>query len=298
MSDIATTEIKEKRLRVSEVFYSIEGEGPLTGVPTVFVRTFGCNFTCSGFSNPTGGKVIPIKIDTLQKFKPEVGCDSIYSWHPDYKDLSKWYTITEMANAILDLLPNRTVINPRSKTSPILSLTGGEPTMHQSGLIALLFHPLMQDFDKVLIETNAAYPLTGEFLGSLELWTRSGKDRMVIWACSPKLSISGESKEKAIRPEIIKAQLSISDATQYLKFVSDGSEASFQEIAETVNTYNEYLAPFGKEINSHSVYVMPVGATLEQQSEIQRRVADVCLQYGYSFCIRAHCFVYNNEVGT
>ena len=32
---------------ISEIFYSIQGEGELTGVPSIFVRTSGCNLRCS-----------------------------------------------------------------------------------------------------------------------------------------------------------------------------------------------------------------------------------------------------------
>ena len=42
------------KLKVAELFYSIQGEGRYMGVPSVFLRTFGCNFTCSGFGMPKG----------------------------------------------------------------------------------------------------------------------------------------------------------------------------------------------------------------------------------------------------
>jgi 7-carboxy-7-deazaguanine synthase len=33
-------------MRISEIFHSIQGEGELTGVPSVFIRTAGCNLRC------------------------------------------------------------------------------------------------------------------------------------------------------------------------------------------------------------------------------------------------------------
>lgn len=33
-------------MRIAEIFHSIQGEGQLTGVPTTFVRTSGCNLRC------------------------------------------------------------------------------------------------------------------------------------------------------------------------------------------------------------------------------------------------------------
>ena len=39
-------------MNISEIFYSIQGEGMLTGVPSVFVRTSGCNLRCAWCDTP------------------------------------------------------------------------------------------------------------------------------------------------------------------------------------------------------------------------------------------------------
>lgn len=51
-------------MKISEIFYSIQGEGMLAGVPSVFIRTSGCNLRC-------------------------VWCDTPYtSWAPEGRDFS------------------------------------------------------------------------------------------------------------------------------------------------------------------------------------------------------------------
>ena len=47
------------KLRYSEAFYSVQGEGRFVGVPSIFLRVFGCNFECAGFGQPRGN-LIPV----------------------------------------------------------------------------------------------------------------------------------------------------------------------------------------------------------------------------------------------
>ncbi len=51
-------------MKIAEIFYSLQGEGSLLGVPSVFIRTSGCNLRCRW-------------------------CDTPYtSWHPEGADMS------------------------------------------------------------------------------------------------------------------------------------------------------------------------------------------------------------------
>ena len=72
---------------IAEIFHSIQGEGELTGVPSVFVRTSGCNLRC-------------------------IWCDTPYaSWQPEGKPLTVESVVAEVMKH-----PSRHVV-----------LTGGEP---------------------------------------------------------------------------------------------------------------------------------------------------------------------------
>jgi organic radical activating enzyme len=37
------------KIKVAELFYSLQGEGQYLGTPSIFLRVFGCNFQCAGF---------------------------------------------------------------------------------------------------------------------------------------------------------------------------------------------------------------------------------------------------------
>lgn len=82
-------------LPINELFYSLQGEGKLAGIPSVFVRTSGCNLRCWY-------------------------CDSYHtSWEPTHA----WMKIDEIMADV-----------DSSKQASHVVLTGGEPLMHDSSV--------------------------------------------------------------------------------------------------------------------------------------------------------------------
>ena len=199
------------KIKVSEIFYSLQGEGRFVGVPSVFLRTYGCNFTCSGFGCKPGEKStgadevakVVEKYDTFLSLPlVETGCDSYASWHPAFKHLSPNYTTEELVDKMLDLTPNKHWLQNNGNDVHLV-ITGGEPLLGwQRAYPELLDHPLMINLKELTFETNGTQELSDDL--RRYLFKRFGLNRnQLTFSVSPKLSISGESWENAIKPDIV-----------------------------------------------------------------------------------------------
>lgn len=89
---------EDGKIFISEIFYSIQGEGIMAGSPAVFIRTQGCNLDC-------------------------VWCDTKDVWVR-----GRGYTYKELVNEIAPMLIR----------CPHIVLTGGEPLMRQHELINVI----------------------------------------------------------------------------------------------------------------------------------------------------------------
>jgi 7-carboxy-7-deazaguanine synthase len=65
-------------MKINEIFYSLQGEGALVGLPTVFVRTTGCNLRCS-YCDTTYAyeKGIDLSVDQILRIIESYHCSSI-----------------------------------------------------------------------------------------------------------------------------------------------------------------------------------------------------------------------------
>ena len=106
-------------IKISEQFYSIQGEGRTVGVPAVFLRLQGCNLTCGGIHT-----VKSKKLDSDATWR----CDTIEVWTKGnsyhFKD-------------VCDDWENKNWVK-LFKQGAHLVITGGEPLLQQSAICDLL----------------------------------------------------------------------------------------------------------------------------------------------------------------
>ena len=297
------------KLRYSEAFYSVQGEGRFVGVPSVFLRTFGCNFRCLNFGLPRGEAMRDEKqkngiirnqevqglIDNnVHKDTKEfndlpiihTGCDTYASIYPEFKHYNMLKGVDEVVEHLCSLTPNGKWVQDNGQDIHLI-MTGGEPLLAWQRLYVELFeHPRMKDLKNVTFETNTTQLLHADFKNYLQ-----DQDRFeVTWSCSPKLSVSGEPWETAIKPEVAVDYADVGGSIMYLKFVV----ADRTDIEEAGRAVEEYKAA---GINC-PVYLMPLGGRSEEYNLNVNEVANICMEKGWRFTPRLHISLFGNAWGT
>lgn len=279
------------KIKIAELFYSIQGEGRYMGVPSVFLRTFGCNFTCDGFGMSRGEKSQERHKISVTEYKtynalPLVnsGCDSYASWDPRFKDLSPMLTSDAIVDRIMGIIPHGEWRNEH------LVITGGEPLLGwQRAYPDLLNHPKMAGLKEITFETNGTQKITKEFYDFLKSWRNDTPfEREITFSVSAKLPCSGEKWEDAICPEIVEEYEHV--GTAYLKFVI----ATEQDFEDAMKATKEFRAA---DFNGH-VYLMPVGGVESVYALNNKAVAIMAMNAGLRYSDRLQVPLFKNEWGT
>ena len=278
------------KIKIAELFYSIQGEGRYMGVPSVFLRTFGCNFTCDSFGMPRVEKSQERHNIVVSNYKtynelPLVssGCDSYASWMPEFKHLSPLLTTDAIADAIVDTLPHKEWRDEH------LVITGGEPLLGwQKQYPELLSHPKMVGLKEITFETNGTQKLDARFTEYLIDWAFGGDEREITFSVSAKLPCSGEKWKDAIKPKVVVDYENV--GTAYLKFVIS-TEEDLKDAERAVEEFRD------GGFTGH-VYIMPVGGVERVYALNNRAVAEMAMRKGWRYSDRLQVPLFKNEWGT
>jgi 7-carboxy-7-deazaguanine synthase len=129
------------QLPVSEIFFSIQGEGVHAGTPSVFLRTYRCNLSCTW-------------------------CDSKYTWLGQ--------TESKPGVEYTPMRLGRVADEIASFGCRHLVLTGGEPLLHQR-ILAPLLRTLKSEGYFIEVETNGTVSPSAEFAESVDCFNVSPK---------------------------------------------------------------------------------------------------------------------------
>lgn len=214
-----------------EVFFSIQGEGPSVGRPSVFVRCSLCNLYC-------------------------IWCDSDYTWNwlgtpfPHERDSQSGYQKYEKAQQLVELSLGELHDAILQYSGRNVVLTGGEPLIQQRGLAKLMEKLRCTDASyRFEVETNGTILPIDEFHSCIDQYNVSVKLN------NSRVTIETREKSKVI--EFFASQRAC------FKFVID-TERDLTELEELVKRYSiapdlVFLMPQGRssmQLRDKSVWLI------------------------------------------
>lgn len=249
-------------LNISEIFYSIQGEGKFIGTPSVFLRVGLCNLQCKGF----GEKLV-------YGDKEFIGCDSIYAANAAFK--KEWLQFRNSK----DLIESIEKIAPKDEKFDIV-LTGGEPSLYFKNPILLeTLEYFLKRFHRISVESNGS--LYFDFNPIL---------KQLHFTLSVKLSNSLEEKEKRIN--ILALQNILDNAKDVVfKFVGDSTSCCDERMIIEIR---EILSQIS---GSYEVYLMPMGSDIQTIDDNIKALLPLCLKYNFKLTDRLHIRIWGNKRG-
>jgi len=250
------SKISPDKLMISSDFYSVQGEGRSTGVPSYFIRLGLCNLTC-GFSRAFGNQLLKDKnLEDGEIFVGDLHAEGKATWTCDSTSQWLWRGEDKDFQYLIDQWKEQGIYDDIKNGTIHLIWTGGEPTIkgHQVAIDNFFQYWISQDVISVYneIETNGTIYIEDYLFKKL---------RQIN--CSPKLANSGMTEKQRIKPEAIK-RIMEHDNYQF-KFVIS-TEDDVKEL------FRDFVEPFN--IPLKNVICMP---GLDDQADFHERT-QFCLE--------------------
>jgi 7-carboxy-7-deazaguanine synthase len=275
------SKINSNKLLISSDFYSVQGEGISTGIPSYFVRLGLCNLNC-GMSRAFTNKLL--KEATLadgEIFKGDLEVEGKASWTCDSTSQWLWRGENKDFQYLIDQWKEQGIYKDIRNGTIHIIWTGGEPTIkgHQEAIAN--FRSYWYQLEMKEMKENG---YTSNFIPFSEIETNgtividqplfSFLDQI---NCSPKLSNSGMTAKQRIVPEAIER---IKQHVNYqFKFVIS-TEDDIKEM------FCDFVEPFN--IPLKNVVCMP---GLDSQTDFHERtqfVMEMAKKYKFRGMSRMH----------
>lgn len=257
------SKISPDKLMISSDFYSVQGEGKTTGVPSYFIRLGLCNLTC-GFSRAFANQLLKDKsLEDGEIFVGDLHAEGKATWTCDSTSQWLWRGENKDFQYLIDQWKEQGIYDDIKSGVIHLIWTGGEPTIkgHQEAIVNFNnywgnimsqgtswheFTPFQE------IETNGTIVIDLPLFNILDQIN-----------CSPKLANSGMTEKQRIKPDAIK-RIMEHDNYQF-KFVISTEE-------DILELFRDFVEPF--EIPLKNVVCMP---GLDDQADFHERT-QFCLE--------------------
>jgi organic radical activating enzyme len=305
------SKIRPDRLLISSDFFSVQGEGISTGVPSYFVRLGICNLTCGMSRKFTNTLLKEASLADGEIFKGDLELEGKATWTCDSTSQWLWRGEDKEFQYLIDRWKEQGIYEDIKNGTIHIIWTGGEPTIkgHQEAIVNFTNYMLKSNI-KVTVPDNMLKQLEEyhgldmkaikedieEAIDNLQVITKSDtsmfyeietngtivieEDLFKILDqinCSPKLSNSGMTEKQRINPDAIKR---IMEHSNYqFKFVISNEEDIKELFRDFVDAFS---IPLSK------VVCMP---GLDSQTDFHERtqfVLEMAKKYRFRGLTRLH----------